>query len=350
MVKKELSYAQQNVETLADAVTEKLEVDTDKNPLVTRPTRPSWPPPPRTIKRRPITKTASLILATILATALVLSAVGLLLFKTTKNYGSSIRRVATAQVQQTISVQSTGQAQVRGTAQYIDTAQAQIEATATAQVVQTAQATQSVNDATATAQASVSQYQTLTANTPSIDDPLTDNSSTNHWDTGGADANTGCAFTDSTYHALEEQQTYLQPCIAQATNVTDFAYQANVTILKGDQGQAGLLFRAGSGATSYYFFHIGIDGSYALDLYNGTNQATTLLQGSNNSIINVGVNQMNQMMVMADKTTITILVNSTYLGAVTNSTLTEGQIGVGVIDNNTPIDATFADAQIWKLQ
>jgi hypothetical protein len=349
MVKKELDYPQANVETLSEKTTEKLDILTVKNKLAPSATRPSWPPPPRPRKRRSIIKTASLILAAILASVLVLSAIGLLIFKTSTNYRSTVRSVATAQAQQTISVQSTAQAQVRGTAQYLGTAQAQIEASATAQALQTVQATQSINAATATAQAASSLYQTLTANTPSIDDPLANNSSTNQWDTGGADAYTGCKFENNIYHALEEQQTYLQPCIAQATNVSDFAYQANMTILEGDQGQAGLLFRAGDDATSYYFFHIGTDGSYALDLYNGVDQATTLLQG-NSSAISTGVNQMNQMMVLADKTTITILVNSTYLGAVTDSTLTSGQIGVGVIDNNTPVDATFSNVEVWKFQ
>ncbi len=248
-----------------------------------------------------------------------------------------------------MSVQNTAEAQIQGTAQYISTAQAHIEATATVQAAQIAQATQAVNDATATATANSTSYQTLTANTPSIDDPLTDSSGTNRWDVGGADANTGCQFKDNAYHALEEYQTYLQPCIAQATDVTNFAYQADMTIIKGEQDQAGLLFRAGADATNYYFFHIGTDGSYALDLYNGDNQAITLLQGNNNAI-NIGVGQMNQLMVMADKTTITLLVNSTYLGAVTDDTLTEGKIGVGAVDANTPIDATFSDVQVWKLQ
>jgi hypothetical protein len=56
------------------------------------------------------------------------------------------------------------------------------------------------------------------------------------------------------------------------------------------------------------------------------------------------------MMVMADATTITLLANGTYLGAVADDTLTAGQIGVGVVDDNTPIDATFSDVQVWKLQ
>ena len=348
MVKKELTHMESRINTLPEPDMEQSKGKTEKKQIAASSTLPSWPPPPRTRKRRPIIKTASLILAAILAGMLVLSAIGLLIFKTATSYRSSVRHVATVQVQQTISVQNTIQAQARSTAQYISTAQAQIEATATTQGIQTVQATQSINDATATAQASTSQYQEATTSTPSIDDALTDNTRASQWDTGG-DIHTGCAFEDSAYHAREAQKTYLQPCIAQATHVTDFAYQANVTILKGDQGQAGLLFRVGTGATNYYFFHIGIDGSYALDLYNGANQASTLLQGSNNSI-NIGVNQMNQLMVMASQTTITILVNNTYLGAVTNSTLTDGQIGVGVIDNNTPIDATFANAQVWKLQ
>ncbi|GHO87771.1 hypothetical protein KSZ_57770 [Dictyobacter formicarum] len=297
-------------------------------------------------------KLISSLVAIILCVFLVLSALVLLLFDTTTHYRASLKHLATVEVQQTRSVQTTAQAKVRGTAQYFQNAQAQIEATATAQGNQAAVATQIATDATATATASENLYQTWTTSKAAIDDTMADNSGTSKWDSGSRDANTGCAFTGNAYHASEAQIAYLQPCIGQATNVSELAYQADVTILKGNQGQAGLLFRVDSTNSAYYFFHVGSDGTYALDLYNLYNGATTgstLLRGSSPTI-NSGFNQMNQLMVLADQDHLTILANDHYLGTVVDNSLHSGKIGVAVIDNGTPVDAAFTNVKVWKYE
>lgn len=316
---------------------------------VMRSTRPVWPPPPHPRKRRSLPKLISSLLAMVLCALLAISAVVLLLFDTTTHYRGALRHTATVEAQQTRSVQTTAQARVQATARYFQNAQAQIEATATAQGNQEAVATQGVIDATATATAHEDLYQTWTHGKAAIDDAMTDNSGTSKWDRGSGAANTGCDFIDGSYHASESQITYLQPCIGQATNVADFAYQADVTILKGNQGQAGLLFRVDSANSDYYFFHVDSNGSYALDLYNGATSGGTLLQGSSLAI-NTGFNNMNQLMVLADQDSITILVNDSYLGTVTDSSLSSGKIGVGVVDNGTPIDATFANVKVWRYE
>lgn len=323
----------------------------DPIPDVTRTatTRPTWPPPPRPRKRRSKIEQTSSILAIILSSLLLLSCLALILFKTSTNYRASLRHVTTIEVQQTRSVQSTAQAQAQGTASYFKAAQAQIEATATAEGNQQAIATQTVNDATATAVANENSYQTVTAGKKLIDDPMLENSSTSKWDTGGPAANTGCSFIDNTYHVKEAQQMYLQPCLAQGTSVEDSAYQADVSILTGNPGQAGLLLRANSAGDSYYFFHAGSDGSYALDLYNGTDQAKVLLQGFSDAIT-PGLQQTNQLMILAHKNSLMILANGHYLGMISDDTLTGGKIGVAVINNGTPIDATFANVQVWPYE
>ncbi|GCE19642.1 hypothetical protein [Dictyobacter kobayashii] len=338
------------IETQHTRLQAPISADTQEEKLTpTAPLKPIWPPPPRPRKRRSILKMLSSLLAIILCALLMLSAIGLLLFTTTTHYGTSIRHTATVEAQQTSSVQTTARVQAQGTAQYFQTAQTQIEATATAEGNQSAIATQTVTDATATATAGENLYQTWTAGKPFIDDAMTDNSGSSKWDSGGPDTNTGCIFADNAYHAREAQLTYLQPCIGQGTNVAELAYQANVTLLKGKQGQAGLLFRVDSTNNSYYFFHIGSDGSYALDLYDGTNGGNTLLQGSSDSI-NPGFNQVNQLMILADKTNLSILANGHYLGTASDSNLQTGKIGVGVIDNGTPVDATFTNVQVWKYE
>ncbi|GER88521.1 hypothetical protein KDW_26830 [Dictyobacter vulcani] len=311
--------------------------------------RPVWPPPPRPRKRRSKFKQAGSTLAIILTSLLLLSCLALILFKTSTNYRGSLRHVATIEVQQTRSVQNTAQAQVQGTARYFQTAQSEIEATATAEGNQAAIATQTVNDATATATANENSYQTIATGKALIDDPMLDNSGTSKWDTGGPAANTGCSFTDSAYHVREAQQMYLQPCLAQGTNVEDSAYQADVSIIAGNPGQAGLLLRANSAGDSYYFFHVGSDGSYALDLYNGTDQAKVLLQGFSDAIT-PGLQQTNQLMILAHKNSLMILANGHYLGMVSDDTLTGGKIGVAVINNGTPIDATFTNVQVWRYE
>ncbi|GCE27193.1 hypothetical protein KDA_26770 [Dictyobacter alpinus] len=309
--------------------------------------RPSWPPPPRPRKKRSKLKLASSILVIIISSLLLISSLALILFKTSTGYQASLRHAATVEVQQTRSVQNTAQAQAQGTANYFQTAQAQIEASATAEGNQAAIATQTVNDATATATAGEKLYQLWTASKTLIDDPMQDNSGSSKWDRGGPAANTGCSFTDNTYHAKEAQIGYLQPCIAQGTNETDIAYQASVSILQGNPGEAGLLLRANSEGSSYYFFHVGSNGSYALDLYQSDNQGKILLQGLSDAIT-PGLQQTNQLMILAHQDSLTILANGHYLGAISDDTLTSGKIGVAVINNGTPIDATFSDVKVWK--
>ncbi|WP_126596613.1 hypothetical protein [Dictyobacter aurantiacus] len=310
--------------------------------------RPIWPPPPRSRKRRSLPGMISSLLAAILCILLVISALGLLVFETTTHYRGALRRTATVEAQQTSSVQTTAQARVQGTAQYFQNAQAQIEATATAEGNLAAVATQGVMDATATATANENRYQNSTDGKATIDDPMTDNSRSSKWDSGNGSTDTGCTFSGGTYHASEAQFMYLQPCIARATNVAQLAYQADVTIVKGNLGQAGLLFRVDGANSAYYFFHVGSNGTYALDLYNGAS-GNVLLQGSS-AVINSGFNNMNQLMVLADKDTITILINGHYLGEITDNSLGSGKIGVGVIDNGTPVDATFANVKVWKYE
>ena len=312
---------------------------------------PIWPPPREMFQRhRPFPIWATLLLIA-LALVLIAGSLGLLVYFATSQYNNTLQASAAAQAQLTAQSQSRTQANAllaSATAKMLATAQSNIEASATAQVEANASATAAADLATATVTALQDMYTQATSGTPALDDPLKDNSDKHKWDEGkGQTENTGCAFVDAAYQASESQLGYLQPCFAEATNFSNFAYQVQMTITNGNHAQGGILFRADSKTGQYYLFRIGIDGSYALELYNKS-QFTTLSSGFS-SQITIGLNQSNQLDVLANNSTLYLYVNQGFVASVTDSTLSSGQIGVVAIDDSTPIVAQFTNAQVWKV-
>ena len=110
----------------------------------------------------------------------------------------------------------------------------------------------------------------------------------------------------------------------------------------------GLLFHVNSSNQAYYFFRIGTDGSYALDVYASNNQVSTLVKGLSPAIAS-GQGQSNRLTVIAQNTTYYLYVNAQPVASVSDSTLGAGRIGVAVVDVDTPVDVVFSDAQVWPL-
>ncbi|MBV9710569.1 MAG: hypothetical protein JO011_06620 [Ktedonobacteraceae bacterium] len=309
---------------------------------------PSWPPPPRPRVQRSRLSKVGQVSAIVLALLLIISGLVFIIYSAAVDYHGNLHAVATGEARATQNVVSTAQAQQQATAQALNTAQARINATATAQTNQNAQAT----GATATANTLSTLLTQTTGKTATLDDSLADNSGSGRWDQGNtintSVASTGCAFKNSTYHVTEAQQGFLQPCIAENTQFSRFVYQVQVTLDQGDQGRAGLLFQVDSTNQAYYFFYIGSDGSYALDLYNSSGQANNLTRGMSPAIT-TGLGQSNQLSVYAKDGNYYLYANGQYLVTVTNSSLHAGKIGLAVIDQNTPVDAEFSNAQVWQL-
>jgi hypothetical protein len=309
---------------------------------------PVWPPLPRPRPRRSRLALVGRVSAIVLAFLLVISGLIFIIYSETVEYHGALRTVATRQARATQDIVGTAQAQQQATTQALSTAQAYINATATAQTLQSVQATATMETAT-----TLSNLLTdATGKTPTLADSLADASGTARWDEGSTInttvASTGCAFKNSTYHVSEAQQGFLQPCIAENTNFSNFVYQVQVTLDQGDQGQVGLLFQIDSTNKAYYFFYIGSDGSYALDLYASSGRVIHLAQ-SISPAITTGLGQANQLSVLAKNGVYTLYANGQYLTAVTNTRLSAGKIGLGVVNQNTPVDAEFSAAQVWKL-
>ncbi len=290
--------------------------------------------------------------AIVLALLLIISGLVFIVYSATVDYHGALHAVVTIEVRATQNVVGTAQAQQLATAQILSTAQAHINATATAQSIQSTQASATIAGATATASTLSTLLTQATGKTPTLDDSLADNSGSARWDVGNtintSVASTGCAFKDSAYHVTEAQQGFLQPCIAENTDFSNFVYQVQVTLDQGDQAQVGLLLQVDSTNQAYYFFHIGSDGSYALDLYTSSGQVNNLTQGISPAIT-TGLGQSNQLSILAKNGSYYLYANGQYIVAVTNTSLNSGKIGLAVVNQNTPVDAEFSDVQVWKL-
>jgi hypothetical protein len=307
---------------------------------------PPWPPVEPQFRRRETVQPGMIIFIGILALVLVASGLGFLVYTTTTQFQKSEHTQATTIVRATIHAQNTAQAQINATAQSFATANANIYASATATNGVSVTQTAISDNVGATATAYTNTFTSDTSGSSTLNDPLSDNSNNNNWDTSNGTTASGCAFNNSTYHVIERQKGYFQPCLAEATNFSDFAYEVQMTMDTGTQG--GIVFRANGSQNTFYLFRIGIDGSYFLDLYK-SNTTPVLLSYGYTAAITPGLSQQNTIAVIAVQHSIDLYVNQQYVASVTNTTLTSGTIGVASYDDSVPTEIEFSNAQVWDL-
>ncbi len=182
--------------------------------------------------------------------------------------------------------------------------------------------------------------------TLALDDSLSDRTHGDKWyfeDTGPGT----CVFTGGAYHAKEIQPNTGKACVGPDTNFSDFAYQVQMTIVKGDGG--GLFFRDDGKGNGYYFF-IGQNGTYEFGIYNncpGNNCADHKLKAAEDTAINTGLNQSNLVAVVAKGSTIELYMNNHHIDSVSNSSYSGGRIGVFASDQNNPTEVVFSNAKVW---
>jgi hypothetical protein len=233
------------------------------------------------------------------------------------------------------------------------TAQAHRSATETAVVATNATATIATNAtasvataAAATAQANAalaSTYATTTARgVLQFDDPLQDNGLGYRWDEMSVSGG-GCAFTNLAYHSSVSQSHVISPCFARATDYRSFFYQVNMQIISGDQG--GLIFCADATTDTFYYFHVGGDGNYALEIYKQANAIGTLRQGKSTAI-KTGLNQSNLLAVSVEQGQIDLYINMQPVASVNDATLAHGQVGVVAEDVSHPTEVAFSNARV----
>jgi serine/threonine protein kinase len=243
----------------------------------------------------------------------------------------------------------TATAQANGTATANDATATGIAlgATATATAVAaTATATSAQATATAISATATAYAKTVTPGSPVFNDPLQSNSG-NNWDVTNLRGGGGCAFTGGAYHASMPQKGYIAPCFAQATSFSNFTYQVQMIIVKGDQG--GIAFRANSKNGAFYYFHINQNGSYALETYSGYNSTAVLKQGTSPAI-KTGLNQTNVIAVVANGNSLVLYVNKQQIASVNDGTYSNGQIGVIAESTQNPTEVAFTNAEVRPTQ
>jgi hypothetical protein len=308
----------------------------------------NWPPPPRPRPRQGPPRFVK-VLGIVLASVLVLGALGLLIYQTTNQYGRALGAQngsdATATAQGILHAQATRARQLTATAGPLGTADARIYATATAQAAPSATAAAAGAQSTATSQANLAALTSATTGTPAFNDSLSDNSQGHVWDVGYTDNNnTGCNFVDGSYQVLEAFPGFLRPCFADATSYGNLVYQVSMTLHSNCGG--GLLLRGNKDTGKYYLFTVNASGVYQFEVYNG-NTHLVILNGTSSAILGVG--QANTLVVMVKQGVFDLFINQTFVAQAIDGQLSSGQIGVVVYNTGQPASANFSNAEVWKI-
>jgi len=187
-----------------------------------------------------------------------------------------------------------------------------------------------------------SAYRTL-----ALDDPLSDNSHGYHWDENNTNKWGTCAFAQGAYHVNAIVGGGTKSCLASNTTFSDFAYEVQVTIVKGEEG--GILFH-GDGNGNSYLFSINQKGDYRLWFFFDCPNICNIsgLRSGSSPFINTGLNKSNLVAVVAKGSTIDLYVNNHKIDDVSDSTYGQGQIGVFAFDADVaPSEVVFSDAKVW---
>jgi len=237
-------------------------------------------------------------------------------------------------------------AQASATARAIANNNAHVTATANTYVTATAKASATAQaQAQATANAIEATYTQSTNKIPIFDSTMAFQDLAN-WDIYNAVGGGGCAFTGGALHSSIAQKQFYVPCFAQATNFNNFVFQVEMTILKGDEG--GLIFRANDTNSKYYYFRIGRDGIYSLNISKDDKHSTPIAFDSSTAI-KTGVGQMNLITVIAKGSAIYLYINKHFVSSTTDKSYNAGKIGVFAGDNRNATDVAFNNARVWQL-
>ncbi len=285
--------------------------------------------------RRTSLSRGKMALLLLLALLMMFSGFGLI-------YYSTVVRPVQLQVGATQTVQTILTTDVKATT--LTNAYATTTASSLNKTLATAQA-QATTAAVATVTVYHNIYTQATGGTPVLDDSLSTNSSSN-WDEYSDGNGGGCQFSGGALHATILQKNFFVACFAQNTNFSNFAFQTQMTIIKGDEG--GLIFRSNNANANFYYFRVGHDGYYALFLSKGNNLNTTLAEDTS-SAIKTASGQTNILTVIARGANLYFFVNKQFVTSVSDNTFTHGAIGVVAGDLTHPTDVAFTQAEVWQL-
>lgn len=188
-------------------------------------------------------------------------------------------------------------------------------------------------------------------------------------DENGWDITANCAFVDGSYHIQVQKKENTSLCFAEVNTFSDFAFQVQMTVLRGNGGGGGIIFRSdGHNSNSkMYRFRVGEDASYDLYAQDPDNniytrlgpcpyptesnlnspQLSTSSNDPSSSVINAGLNETNTLTVIAKGHDIGLYVNSQLLLFVCNDFSNSGLLGLYASSYIQPSEVQFQNARFW---
>jgi hypothetical protein len=231
----------------------------------------------------------------------------------------------------------------------VQPAELNAQATSVVQQILTAQAQASAEAIAAfTAKSPQEIYTQVTSRQPDFSDPLSQQD-TNTWVNFNAPT-ISCFFMQGAYHALDTKGPSYSICPATNSNFSNFAYQVQMKLLRGDGG--GLLFRMDIKHNLYYRFVIHRDGKYILYANHSVSPETVVAGGSSN-VIQAAMSKLPSpsftATIIAFDSYIYLYFNGQFLAKANDDTVGSGSIGVGPISDGSLTETEFSNVKVWIL-
>jgi hypothetical protein len=182
-------------------------------------------------------------------------------------------------------------------------------------------------------------YMQVTSTSPTIFNPL-DCQTSLQWD-----EDDNGFFEAEAYHFSIREHNRFYVHIAQETDLSNFAFQVEMTLLEGSGG--GIVFRAGW-EEPYDSTHFGYRFTLTQDFFNCVYGNAILTQSDT---FKTHLNRPYLVTVIARGSGILLYINKKCVATITDSCATSGRIGLTVV-NFTEWDrahVTFRNAKIWNL-
>jgi hypothetical protein len=158
--------------------------------------------------------------------------------------------------------------------------------------------------------------------------------------------NTQCQFAADGYHILApDNHVYASELTSQF--FSDAVIEVKGKIAKGNPEQAGLalIFRVVLEPEAYVFLAFG-DGTYELVKWDDQGNPTKLIPITSSTAIHTGLNQINDLKVIADGSTLTLFANGKQLQQITDASYPDGTIALGAAATGT--EAVFSQLIVTR--
>jgi tetratricopeptide (TPR) repeat protein len=154
-----------------------------------------------------------------------------------------------------------------------------------------------------------------------------------------------CQFMSGGYYITESQRNSFYYCYDVSQSFANFAFEVKMTINQGDCG--GMVLRYDPHTGKGYVFFVCSDGTWQFDRYTGFSaNSSTVLKSGDNSGIHSG---QNTIAMVARGGNFAFYLDNTYtqLDSVSDSTFSQGYIGLIANDNTNTTRVEYSDAAVW---